>query len=453
MPLFGRSNKSQASLLSSHEGQSGLGRSPQQSAISPSESPVHPQAYHYPAPSTQTAYNEAPEPRRQQAYFNTEEGHPAHAIARSQSHRVSSGSNVYQRPDVNVTSPSSRDPTTIYEYPPPPKEPLDAAKGEKEHKKSKRERLFGSSKSTSTAKESTVPRISAPIGPAQLGRSNSVLRKPPPAQDQQGGGLQYPQIQSPKYTSGSRESVQSVSGVSGAEELESPVNEAYYRQHLVKGEFADEASPQTPVSHQSPQYREDAPQQFTDQQQGQQYQAFQPPPSRGSRDSYQPYQPQTDRLSLQTFDRPSSRSSFGPPSPELPVQNISDSRPSTATSHHTQSRYSAQSLPPTLQQQGSTLRGDPTNPQMRQGQQLNPHTIPPRLNTEQMDQGHDSYSSRQGAPPPPRHLSQNNEQGRSTPPPRSSTREDPSSMDYQTLLSKHEELRKRIGLPCDSEYC
>jgi hypothetical protein len=78
-----------------------------------------------------------------------------------------------------------------------------------------------------------------------------------------------------------------------------------------------------------------------------------------------------------------------------------------------------------------------------QRQQMNMQNLPARQDSIQMESGHDSYASRPGAPPqgPRSQQVMQNEQGRSTPPLSSRNREDPSTMDYQTLLAKHEELR------------
>ena len=458
MRLFGgKSNKSQSSLLTgSHDAHAvhSQGRSPHQT---PNDSPIHSPTYQYPPPSAQT-FNDAPEPSGQQRYSNFDEAHPAHAITRSQSQRVGSGSNAYQRPSVNITGPVAREPTTIYEYTPPPTDQSQSMRPEKEHKKSKRERLFGIHSSSS--KENT-PSNQAPSKPVV--RNPSVLRKQQVQQDQESSVPQYPQLRNSTvgYNSQSQERLVSSSEnlpISSADDRDSPDHEQYYR-HLEhqqreyeKGQFD---SPQSHVSvHTSPQYHKDVPPQYNIQQG--QYQAFNPPPPpRENPDIYIDNQElKPERLSLHPFERPSSRTSLGPPSPILPIQNIADSRPSTAASNN-QSRYSTQSVPAPQQQQqqqqqqGGMARGDPP-PNQGQRQQVNMQNNPQRQDSAQMESGHDSYVSRPGGPPPgqrPQMLQ--TEQGRSTPPLSSRNREDPNSIDYQALVAKHEELRTStpVGIP------
>jgi hypothetical protein len=446
MRLFGgKSNKSQSSLLTSQDGHGvhSLGRSPHQT---PNDSPIHSPTYQYPAPSAHAqAFNEAPEPLGQQGYANFDEAHPAHTITRSQSQRVGSGSNVFQRPSVNVTAPLARDSNTIYEYPPPPTEQQQSVRPEKEHKKSKRERLFGLHSSSS--KENT-PSTQAPSKP--VGRTPSLLRKAPQGQQDQPSSVpQYPQIRNSTvgYPSQSQERLDSSSEnlpISSADDRDSPEHEEYYRQlerkqqEYEKNQFD---SPQGQVSsHQSPQYHEDVPPQYNIQQG--QYRAFHPPPPpRDNPDIYiDDKDPQPERLSLHPFERPNSRQSLGPPSPILPIQNPADaSRPSTAASNN-HNRYSTQSVP-AQQQQGGMARGEPPSNQGARPQ-INTQNNPARQDSTQMETGHDSYASRQSGPPPgPRSQMLQTEQGRSTPPLSSRTREDPVGMDYQTLMGKHEELR------------
>jgi hypothetical protein len=436
MRLFGgKHNKSQSSLLTSQpDGFHGLGKSPHQT---PNDSPIHSPTYQYPAPSAQ-AYNEAPEPLGQSPYSHSDEAHPAHTITRSQSQRVGSGSNAHQRPGVNNTGSLARDSSTIYEYPPPPTEQQQPMRPEKEQKKSKRA-FFGIHSSGS--KENT-PSNQAP--PKPLGRTPSVLRR---HQDQPSSAPQYPQIRNSTigYPSQSLERLELSSEnlpIESADDRASPDHEQYYRQleqkqlEYQKHQF-DSPQSQAPV-HQSPQYHEDAPPQYNVQQS--QYQAFHPPPSRENPDIYIDNQEsQPERLSLQPGERPNSRTSLGPPSPIFPVPNPADSRPSTAASNHN-NRYSTQSVP-AQQQQGGMAKGDPP-PNQGPRQQANMQNIPPRQDSALMETGHDSYASRQGGPPQgPRSQMLQNEQGRSTPPLSSRNREDPTTVDYQALLAKHEELR------------
>jgi hypothetical protein len=435
MPLFGsKHNKSQSSLLTSQpDGFQGLGRSPHQT---PNDSPIHSPTYQYPTPSAQ-AYNEAPEPLGQPPYSHSDEAHPAHTITRSQSQRAGSGSNVYQRPSLNITGSLARDSRTIYEYPPPPTEQQQPMRPEKEQKKSK---LGFFSKHSSSSKENT-PSNQAP--PKPLGRTPSVLRRPSQGhQGQPSSAPQYPQIRNSTigYPSSSLERLELSSEnlpIESADDRASPDHEQYYRQleqkqlEYRKHQF-DSPQSQAPV-HQSPQYHEDGPPQS-------QYQAFHLPQSRENPDIYIDNQEsQPERLSLQPDERPNSRTSLGPPSPIFPVQNPVDSRPSTAASNHN-NRYSTQSVPP-QQQQGGMARGDqPPNQGSRQ--QTNMQNIPPRQDSVQMETGHDSYASRQSGPPQgARSQMLQNEQGRSTPPLTSRNREDPTTSEYQTLLAKHEELR------------
>ena len=441
MRLFGgKHNKSQASLLTSQpDAFQGLGRSPHQT---PNDSPIHsPTTYQYPTPSAQ-AYNEAPEPLGQPPYSHSDEAHPAHTITRSQSQRVGSGSNVHPRPSVNITGSLARDSSTIYEYPRPSTEQQQPMRPEKEQKKPKRT-FFGIHSSSS--KENT-PSNQAP--PKPLGRTPSVLRRPSQGhQDQPSSAPQYPQIRNSTigYPSPSLEGLELSSEnlpIESADGRASPDHEQYYRQleqkqlDYQKHQF-DSPQSQAPV-HQSPQYHEDVPPQYNVQQS--QYQTFHPPPSRENPDIYIDNQgSQPERLSLQPGERPNSRTSLGPPSPIFPVQNPVDSRPSTAASNHN-NRYSTQSVP-AQQQQGGMARGDPP-PNQGPRQQTNMQNIPPRQDSIQMETGHDSYASRQSGPPQAaRSQMLQNEQGRSTPPLSSRTREDPTTMDYQALLAKHEELR------------
>jgi hypothetical protein len=442
MRLFGgKHNKSQSSLLTSQpDGLHSLGKSPHQT---PNDSPVHSPTYQYPAPSAQ-AYNEAPEPLGRPSYSHSDEAHPAHTITRSQSQRVGSGSNAYQRPSVNIAEPLVRDSSTIYEYPPPPTEQQQPMRPEKEQKKSKRG-FFGIHSSSS---KENAPGSQAP--PKPLGRTPSILRKPSQGQqDQPSSTPHYPQIRNSTigYPSQSQEGLELSSEdlpIESADDRASPDHEQYYRQleqkqlAYQKNQF-DSPQSQVPV-HQSPQYHEDVPPQYNVQQG--QYQAFHPPPSRENPDIYIDNQESlSERLSLQPGERPNSRTSFGPPSPIFPVQNLPDSRPSTAASNHN-NRYSTQAVPAQQQQQqGGMARGDPP-PNQGARQQINMQNIPPRQDSTQMETGHDSYSSRQGGPPQvPRSQMLQNEQGRSTPPLSSRNREDPNTADYQTLLAKHEELR------------
>jgi hypothetical protein len=264
---------------------------------------------------------------------------------------------------------------------------------------------------------------------------------------------------------------------SSADDRDSPEHEEYYRQ-LERKQLVYEKSQNDPsqTHHQSPQYHEDVPPQYNVQQGH--YRAFQPPPTRDSPDIYIDNQDNQanqenknnqerhpERLSIHPFERPSSRQSLGPPSPILPIPNPADSsRPSTGASNN-HSRYSTQSVaalrpPPApqqqqqlqqLQQQSGMARGDPS-PNQEQRQQMNMQNLPARQDSIQMESGHDSYTSRQGAPlqgPRSQQVMQN-EQGRSTPPLSSRNREDPSNMDYQSLLAKHEELRMSMRLTtCD----
>jgi hypothetical protein len=442
MRLFGgKHNKSQSSLLTSQpDGFQGLGKSPHQT---PNDSPIHSPTYQYPIPSAQ-AYNEAPEPLGQPPYSHSDEAHPQHTISRSQSQRVGSGGNVYQRPSVNITGSLARDSRTIHEYPPPPPtEQQQPMRPEKEQKKTKRT-FFG--KHSSSLKENTS---SNQAPPKPLGRTpSSVLRRPSQGhQDQSSSAPQYPQIRNSAigYPSPSLEGLELSSEnlpVESADGRASPDHEQYYRQ-LEQKQFEyqkyqfDPPQGQAPV-HQSPQYHEDVPSQYNVQQS--QYQAFHPPPSRENPDIYIDNQEsQPERLSLQPGERPNSRTSLGPPSPIFPVQNPTDSRPSTAASNHN-NRYSTQSVP-VQQQQGGMAKGD-QQPNQGPRQQTNMQNIPPRQDSVQMETGHDSYTSRQSGPPQAaRSQMLQNEQGRSTPPLSSRNREDPTTMDYQALLAKHEELR------------
>src|SRR5271170_4838182 len=116
MPLFGNKTNSK-SQLSFQEGSTGsLGRSPHQS---PTTSPVHTsnpqsqaqsqsqsQSQSSQFPTGPAAYNTpARDQNEQQSYQSLNEVHPAHRIGRSQSHRLSSGPNVYSQPLVNLTGP------------------------------------------------------------------------------------------------------------------------------------------------------------------------------------------------------------------------------------------------------------------------------------------------------------------------------------------------------------
>jgi hypothetical protein len=357
--------------------------------------------------------------------------HPAHLLTRSPSHRQSVGPDAFaNRPSVNVIGPSSPNPNTIHEhqeaYPPPPQSQLQS---EKEHKKSKRS-IFGIHLSKDKEAAATTQ-----TAQKQVGRTSSVLRRvsvnpliTPPQQSHQQvtSGQQY--SGNPNRNSVYLQNPENVPLDRDQFETQDPDDSAtqYERFYRPRGQYD---SPQTPVSHQSPEYSEDQPN-YSPQQQ---YQSFHPPPPENP-DSYEayraPHPSQSEVINYETYQqlRPPSQQSLGPPSPIGHPPQGGDSRPSTATN---QSRYSAQSLV-TTQPQQNMPRGDPPNGGLRQqvGQQRDPRD----------DQGHGQYGNQQD--PRGRMSQQIPEQGRASPGPRN--RDDNSNLDYHTLLQKHEELRKYL---------
>jgi hypothetical protein len=424
------SNKSKSSIdQPSREG------SPETHAYPPAQ--TAPLAQRYPAGQAQhDGASESPEQRTYQESGQIQT-HPAHLLARSQSHRIGAAPDAaYKppgRPSVHITGPSSpiTDPP-IYEeqrFPPPPVSQLQAVAPEKERRKSKRS-IFGLHKEP---KETTSP--TSGRGP---GRAGSLLRKSQAGQQGHHSVTisgPYPQVQpgNTTYQERSQESFYRSQDSLTDPEDRTP-NEQYYHQGHAQ---LDQPQSQAGVQAES-QLRGDP-------RYSQQYQGDRERRSEESAETYLAYQQRQqeqrggkdDSTAFDTRQNrpPSQLSLLGPPSPGT---QSADSRPSSATNVSNPSRFSVQSaaaLTPLSQQQQQQIvmaRGDPPPNGLRDqmSQQRDPRLQEP---------GHGQYT---GPQDPRSRVSQHAEQGRSTPPPRS--REDIGTMDFQTLLQRHEELRKLI---------
>lgn len=435
MPSF-FSNKSKSSIdQPSREG------SPETHAYPPAQ--TAPLAQRYPA--VQSQYDGASDSPEQRTYHESGQiqTHPAHQLARSQSHRTGVAPDAaYKppgRPSVHIIGPTSPivDPP-IYEeqrFPPPPVKQLQPVVPEKERRKSKRS-IFGLHKEP---KENTSP--TSGRGP---GRAGSLLRKSQPGQGHHSVTISgpYPQVQpgNTAYHERSQESFyRSQDNLTDTEDT--TPNEKYYQQGHAQ---SDQPQSQAGVRSEN-QLRGDP-------RYSQQYQGDRERRSEESAETYFAYQQRQQEQRAgdddsDPFDsrqiRPASQLSLlGPPSPGT---QSADSRPSSATNVSNQSHFSVQSaaaLGPLSQQQQQQIamaRGDPPPNGLRDqmSQQRDPRLQEP---------GHGQYTGPQD--PRPR-ISQHAEQGRSTPPPRS--REDIGNMDFQTLLQRHEELRKSLCYTVDDD--
>jgi hypothetical protein len=437
------SNKSKSSIdQPSREG------SPETHAYPPAQTAPLTQRY----PAGQSQYDGASDSPEQRTYHESgqTQTHPAHQLARSQSHRIGAAPDAaYKppgRPSVHITGPSS--PITdnpIYEerrFPPPPLSQLQPVAPEKERRKSKRS-IFSLHKEP---KENT-----SPISNRGPERAGSLLRKSQPGQQGHHSVTvsgPYPQVQpgNTEYQERSQESVyRSQDSLTDTEER--TPKEQYYQQ--------GHAQLDQPQSHVGVQPED---QLRGDPRYSQQYQGDRERRSEESGETYLAHQQrQQDQQGGEedeatAFDHrqirpPSQLSLLGPPSPGT---QSADSRPSSATNVSNPSRFSVQSaaaLGPLSQQQQQQqqqhivmARGDlpPNGLRDQMSQQRDPRLQEP---------GHGPYAGQQDLRS---RVSQHAEQGRSTPPPRS--REDIGNMDFQTLLQRHEELRKLSCIVDDGSH-
>ena len=375
------------------------------------------------------------DPRRQ-----VEQGqshHPAHILTRSQSHRQSLGpESLVNQLSVNVIAPNQQVSVAEGEQVSPDShhqtqfgQPriVHAEKDPKEHKKSKRS-IFGFS-----AKEKEAASRTQQQQP--LGRSSSVLYKGSPSQfpehvqseQSEAGGYHY-QSTTKRFSRflSSQENVQAeTTAVEGSDDPSGDY-EKYYRGHEQQPRF--ETPQDLENVHQSPDKAGYHPDVYGQPHQ-QQYQH--PQESEEYPDSLSDYPRQAQYLASSPYDsaqdlRSASQQSLNPPSPTLHPEQPGDSRPSTATNQSRHSAHSAALQP----NQHPMPRSEPMNGGMRQqmGQQRDP-----RLD-EQLQNPYSSQSD------PRMRMPQPGEQGRASPAPRN--RDNPREMDYETLLQKHEELRK-----------
>ena len=432
MKLF-RTNKSQASSID------------RANPHSRDSSPTHLEPPNYPPSqpyNTLQAYVDPVSATAQDLEYSHQydpgQTHPAHLLARSQSHRQSLGpDSFHNQPSLNVIAPTTAEhPVGVHqentEYNPTTQfgqqRTVHVDKEPKEYKKSKKS-FFGFS-----AKEKEA---ASKIQQSQVGRTGSLLRKGPLAQSPEQVQRRHPEqlsaYQHPDNTNRystylqSQESLPPESASLEASDDNSASYERYYRQ---QGEIGQQDSPHSSQNIQfSPEQGREG---FDHPHQYQHLSAHQETTS-----DHGEYQRSIDEPSNIAYDpqqqlRPPSPQSLGPPSPTLNPEQSTDSRPSTSTN---QSRYSTQSTalqPP----QQLMPRGDPPNGGLRQhlGQQRDPRAE---------EAGQSSYSSQ---PDSRARISQQvSEQGRASPAPR--TRENAREMDFDTLLQKHEELREFVPIP------
>jgi hypothetical protein len=411
MRLF-KSNKSQGSLQNNQSGKSPL-NSPVDSPLQSPAFPPPPSAAYGPSA---LQHDGAADPSDSQRYYPSDEAqaHPAHIIPRSQS-QSTQGHGYQGRPIVNVI------PDQVDENHPDGRQPAISSLNQEEtrQKKHSKRSLFGLHSSKDT---NPYP----PTNTSSLGRSLSTRKKVATPRNQEETILQAlpPQYSGEGYASDTREGAESSSEYLPAQ-TNTELDEQYYRQ------LNNLDSPESQTSHYSTQYQHEETRQEPQQTP---YRSHQPQRSNSSI-VYHPYHPQQDRPSLDTSDpyraiRPPSQQSLGPPSPVASLQQSNEARPSTAPAR--QSNQSGQYSH--FQPQVSMARD--SNPSMRQQmaqQQQQQHQ-------QGMEQAHGQY----GAPGSGRqHTANMEERGRNTPPP-SKSRDDYNTLDYQTLLQKHEELRMHM---------
>ena len=350
---------------------------------------------------------------------------------------------------IGPASPAGNLEPPIYEdqrFRQPPLSQLQPVAPEKERKKSKRS-IFGIHSSSKEPKENTSP--TSAFGQGRVpNRTGSLLRKTQPEQQgRQSSTISgpYPQAQpgNPAYQQRDQEAFyQSQDSLTDSDDR--IPNERFYQGHeqFDQPQSKSSAHPESqlqgdpPYSQQpQPQYQVDRERRSEDSEEsGETYLAYQHHHQQ-QQQKEEGYEANPAGLDPRQI-RPSSQLSLlGPPSPGT---QSGDSRPSSATNASHQSRFSTQSAAGTgallqqQQQQIAMARGDqPTNGLREQmSQQRDPRLQEP---------GHGQYAGQQDLRS---RVSQHAEQGRATPPPRS--REDISSMDFQTLLQRHEELRELI---------
>ena len=474
MPSFFRSNKSQSSIdrfSPSREGSPTHSEAPANPY--PLPAPTAPLAQRYPAGQPQyDGASESPEQRTYQESSQTQT-HPAHQLARAEGHRIDPAPDAaYKspgRPSVHITGPSSpnTDPPIYDEHRPlpPSASQLQPVEPEKERRKSKRS-IFSLHKEP---KESTSP--TSGRGP---GRAASLLKKSPAGQQgHHSVTISGPYPQAKPADTQYQEKVNHSVNITGHHpqvnpadtEHQEPLQQSFYRSQ--ESLTDPENRPSNEQYYQQGQDQLDQPRSQPGVQaeghfrgeprHSQQYQGDRERQSEESAETYFAYQQHQQEQrggeedDSAAFDPrqirpPSQLSLLGPPSPGT---QSADSRPSSATNQSNPSRFSTQStaaVGPQLQQQQQqqqhTLmaRGDPPSNGLRD--QMNQQRDP-----RMQDSSHGQYNGQQD---PRTRVSQHPEQGRSTPPPRS--REDNSSMDFQTLLQRYEELRKSFYYAIASSY-
>ncbi|KAI9870628.1 MAG: hypothetical protein M1830_004027 [Pleopsidium flavum] len=501
-----KSNKSQASLLSSQEARS--------QHTSPTDTPLQSPGFPPAAGGYPTAHGDEykghfgqqqdihrPEPDR---YYQS--GLPT----RSQSQR-SPPSYYAGQPTIHLVRPphSSAEPATFAEDD-PRSFYTTSSTNSTETKRSKRS-FFGIGHSTSGKESQSNPPTTLQQSSKPLGRSISVRRKTPahlsPADQQHNqhhwpatqGAVPRPGPSSEEEDGGARldrflqETATPIPSIPAKDPLRSPVfsTSPQHPPHQMRGPLQrvntdssirqssqrrDEyESPQREGGPaQPPQYQRDSTHPPTQQPQ---FQAFQPTPQPTS-NTYHPFQAQrpTDNTSQHPFQqhqdnqrvRPPSQQSYEPPSPSTAPYRAYD-----PLSEAQQSRTASQQIPSSQYIQGSMAPPPGPPPQTRRStdlNQTNAQSGPPQggANVQGYGQGgqaHNQPSSAAtaqypGPPPAPGQQGGNyrspppsqaavaqqalGEQGRSTPPPGKS-RDEAISMDMAQLIARHDELQAKYN--------
>ena len=200
--------------------------------------------------------------------------------------------------------------------------------------------------------------------------------------------------------------------------------------------------------------------------QSHQQQSYQPSPSSATSTSSHPL---LSRVTTETpqeqhqeqHSRPSSRHSFGPPSPVLQNSRVADKHPYRASLNQSQpNAYTPSAMAPPPAQQPSQGRGSnelpPQNQPVlnREGSGYQPYAAATQ-GQNQASASQSQYGGQlavnppgatyRGAPqPPPMAPQPSTDTGRSTPPP-SRSRDDLSTLDVAQLLTRHDELREYLS--------
>ncbi|KAL9605580.1 MAG: hypothetical protein Q9179_001238 [Wetmoreana sp. 5 TL-2023] len=493
MPSIFHKNRSQASLLTSHQANGGR----DSYHPSPIESPLHSPAF--PPPGAAALHDDSggqlighpypPEDSR---------SHQSAFLSRSQSQR-SPPAHSYppnqQQPTIYLVAPSAGQqgnlgPSTIDEDPDAYYHQASSPRSLKEEPKKRRFFGLGSSKEPNTSAPTPAPT------PQRLGRSISVRTKNHPSQSTPVSASRPVQQRPPSESSGSTypRSASEVDDESGPDLTLSgrappipdkdpsrpsdfsagTLNNGAYRRPSVQGVVTDHngrprferQGSATSTTWESPQSLRQYHRGQTDSHQLPP--SYQPSPSSATSTSSHPLSARAQQDALHQYhqelqnSRPPSQQSYTPPSPiqghparfdshqYSPAQAATPTNPQTPRpmgppqTQASRDRRSQELAQPQQNQQGAGNReGAGYQPYLQGGggAQGQPQGPPPAYSS-QLGVNNQQNSSYRGSQPSPTTQQNQGEQGRSTPPP-SRSRDDLSNLDVAQLAARHDELQDK----------